>query len=207
MNATKLWFGERLKIVHESKKAKGVKWIEIKDTLTNGCIVSVRGTHNSQDYLEDAQIWMLVATLQLTSSIGPFASLWPEWALRYFVRGASRLSMPHSSSLTYYYPLDTHIEKMKRDNCTFIVLTGHSLGGGLAKIVGGKQHLDSITFSSPGIYYTGSKWGVNVPLENQKQQVTIMPEFDMRIHFVLFMKEKMDFLCFLLLLHCVLFLW
>lgn len=36
-----------------------------------------------------------------------------------------------------------------------VVLTGHSLGGAVANIVGSRFALKSVSFSPPGIYYGG----------------------------------------------------
>ena len=57
-----------------------------------------------------------------------------------------------------------------------MVMTGHSLGGGLAKIHGAKYNISAVTFSSPGIFYTGRKYGITP--EMHRYTTTIQPDMD-----------------------------
>eukprot|EP00466_Bigelowiella_natans_P017348 jgi/Bigna1/83550/fgenesh1_pg.110_\ len=115
-------------------------------------VIAIRGSADVLDFFEDFQVWSEIGTLQLVSFIVPLYHLWPvRLAAQYawlvdlafqkdmYVRGVERYM--HNAGLIDYKGKDP----FKR-----VLLTGHSLGGGLAAIIGARTDHRSIGFSSPG---------------------------------------------------------
>merc|ERR1711871_986862 len=62
------------------------------------------------------------------------------------------------SSAEYFSPLVEYVNEIAEDGDRDVVLTGHSLGGGLASVVGAITHRTSVMFSPPGIGQAYSKF-------------------------------------------------
>merc|ERR1712187_419717 len=52
------------------------------------------------------------------------------------------------------------------------VITGHSLGGGLAQIVASRMRLPSLVWSAPGVVYSARRF--NISLEYSKRNVVVV---------------------------------
>lgn len=58
-----------------------------------------------------------------------------------------------------------------------IVLTGHSLGGGIAQIAASQLNLPALVWSAPGVMYSASKF--NISAQNSRRNVwVVMPDND-----------------------------
>jgi putative lipase involved disintegration of autophagic bodies len=55
-----------------------------------------------------------------------------------------------------------------------VVLTGHSLGGGLAKIAAIRSQHVAVTFQSPGIHLSRIKFGIDVDADFGPHLVTVV---------------------------------
>ncbi|CAM9962914.1 unnamed protein product [Sphacelaria rigidula] len=79
----------------------------------------------------------------------------------------------------YYRPLVEYVRAIKDRN---VVLTGHSLGGGLARIVGALEKATSICFSPPGIAQSYRKFSVGAKALDRallhQMSVSVIPEHD-----------------------------
>ena len=58
------------------------------------------------------------------------------------------------SSSSFWDPVVDHINANTKARATDIVVVGHSLGGGLAKIVAAITDLPAFSMSGPGLFYT-----------------------------------------------------
>ena len=84
----------------------------------------------------------------------------------------------------YFSQIENYIKSIK-PNRSAILVTGHSLGGGLANIVGAHLRLRSVGISAPGIMFAGGKLGLStsqIRAWNSNVQPTkdIVPKIDMQ---------------------------
>ncbi|EFC42758.1 predicted protein [Naegleria gruberi] len=151
----------------------------------NLSIISVRGTIIPKDIVQDFDVWKEAGLLQIASVIGPFA-VWPKsllTSLVWYISQIEKLTMVPRSNVTslddsryYYQILDDYVaqSKLKRQ----VILTGHSLGGGLAKIVGSRNMVQAVTFSGPGVLLSRQKFSITE--ENiDRYCVSVKPANDM----------------------------
>jgi len=109
-------------------------------------VVAIRGTDSTLDILSDINLWAPAAFLQLFELVGPWMSIGVSQAIAYLVL------KPLDQ---YYNQLMSHTatQQKKHPERTWY-MTGHSLGGGLAKLVGGQLGIEAITFMAPGVERT-----------------------------------------------------
>jgi hypothetical protein len=120
-----------------------------------------RGTKSPKDMASDVLTWQEAAFFKLLSYIGPYAS-WPVQIQRGFVSSlAAFLEWTSSSALNddvYYLEapkiVEKYIDKFPSAN---VSVAGHSLGGGLASLVGQSLILPSLSFSGPGYVIIAGK--------------------------------------------------
>lgn len=141
----------------------------------NLSVIGVRGTHLLVDIIQDFYIWKEIALLQLSSYVGPFVSYWPESMTSFLIWLVSLVEKTIEEETAYYTPLEDYIHSIKSKRN--IIITGHSLGGGIANIVGARQGLQSITFSPPGVYFSREKLGIKTKIAN-RLSVNVIPEKD-----------------------------
>lgn len=77
------------------------------------------------------------------------------------------------NELVYYNEVIAHTRKIMQHRP--VVLTGHSLGGGIANIVGSFVHRPSIAFSAPGIRQSRAKFCLTFRLTNGTLGLEAMP--------------------------------
>jgi len=112
-------------------------------------VVAVRGTSSAVEALQDLNLWMPVAFLQMARSMGP--SLYSTKSVLQTLQHGSQDYRSESFSDLVKYMRD--LNETFGHNHT-IYMTGHSLGGGLATAVGAALHIPAITFSAPGLSST-----------------------------------------------------
>jgi len=124
-------------------------------------MISIRGTNKPLDLLADMQIWFPVMTLQLVRFILPLASMWNP-ILPYLIWYTNFLETAPSSELSYIEDLVDFIKALKsKHHGSPIGLTGHSLGGGVAMIIGAKEKIPAVAISGPNSWLSRFKFGIS----------------------------------------------
>mmetsp|Transcript_2940 Transcript_2940/g.4284 ORF Transcript_2940/g.4284 Transcript_2940/m.4284 type:complete len:997 (+) Transcript_2940:1325-4315(+) len=148
----------------------------------NLSVIAVRGTDNFIDLIQDFALWKEIVLFQWMSYIGPFVNFWPTTLTIDIVYWISRIEStvmnPFIYSEQFYYDI---LEKKLKElvKTRRVVLTGHSLGGGLVKIKHATdEQLRAITFSAPGIVYSSRKFGTSWDSINE-HVVNIVPQNDL----------------------------
>jgi len=145
----------------------------------NLSIIAVRGTHLFLDVIQDFDIWKEISLLQFASMLGPFLNFWPESMTSRIIQAVSLTEqtavVASSGSRFYYQDLDDYVRiQQKKRN---IILTGHSLGGGIANIVGAHRRIETVAFSAPGTIY--NRYKLNIELNDiNRYCVNIIPDND-----------------------------
>jgi len=114
-------------------------------------VVSIRGTHNAMDALNDIILWTPVVVLQGFSLLGadmlPSAQVAVTALVEFFDGG-------HGYKRSFA-ELRRYVERrIKEEPDREFFITGHSLGGGLAKLVAAKAQVRAVTFMAPGLSLT-----------------------------------------------------
>ena len=154
------WFGESygidqfdtitdsFKADYEAKNGKTAVRYQLIDFPQNDVsIVAIRGTANGWDAIADAQLWMAAILVQYTRALLPLGEIWNP-ILRHIVTLVSIIESDSIKNVAYYKETTQFTEYVKeRRNNTMV--TGHSLGGGLALISGGQAKVPAIAISGP----------------------------------------------------------
>ena len=153
-------------------------------------IIAVRGTMDKSDVEQDIGLWSEVATFQIFSWLIPLTNVLPIGFIRQFVNLASIPEKMIAPSIRDNYdgPVYDYIknEVIPIRNDSYVIITGHSLGGGLSQIVAARLYNDgysnndnimSFSISSPGTLYTSKKFGFSVD-SLDKTSVSLLPRRD-----------------------------
>eukprot|EP01028_Stygiella_incarcerata_P004686 TRINITY_DN203_c2_g2_i1.p1 TRINITY_DN203_c2_g2~~TRINITY_DN203_c2_g2_i1.p1 ORF type:complete len:1305 (-),score=425.58 TRINITY_DN203_c2_g2_i1:1303-5217(-) len=152
------WFPSGWEIKHspddddDGSDGESATFYDLYHTATQLSVVAVRGTAGTRDIIQDIDIWLSVSLFQAASYVGP-AFLQPATIDIIYWSNFMKRILKSPDSRFYFDALEEYVDGIKATRKS-VVLTGHSLGGGLAKIVGAKESLVSVTFSSPGLMYT-----------------------------------------------------
>lgn len=168
----------------------GVRFAEFVHNDKNLSVIAIRGTFNVEDVFQDLYMWSTVALLQTSSYFGTLINLWPMDTVSYVVYWISvYASFPN---LIYYSEMEKIVADIAHQNAQFkrrqernllwgflpvfstskaplevggnsnVLLTGHSLGGGLANIIAGHLNVPSVVFSAPGLGYSTKTYNLRV---------------------------------------------
>lgn len=168
-------------------------FMEFFSPRRNATVVAVRGTDFTSfaDALQDVNMFFEVALYHTLSSIVPGAALLPEELVSDFILLASGIE---SIGRTHSWPLGPSGRAERAPNMDYhilvqeyvslisslgetIVVTGHSLGGAIAQLVGTRLGLPSVGFSSPGLKLSHRKFGVELN-ELHKYTTTVVSSND-----------------------------
>lgn len=121
-------------------------FIHLQRGSTN--VISVRGTWSVIEALQDLTVWMPTVMLQMAAVVFPTV-LEIKYVMRVMAKiGYTKGRTVFKDILVYTKEL---LERLDEDERRYVYITGHSLGGGLATMVGGILGVTAITFSPPGI--------------------------------------------------------
>lgn len=162
---------------HTERYRDWTTFFELVDPSNTTTVITIRGTKDTLDWLQDALIWMPVVISQIASIFGPNLTPLIKDAMFWFSK-----NFFHNDAGLIDRLLE-HVRKTVRENPKRrYYLTGHSLGGGLANIVSLEVKQTSIAFSPPGVSKT-ARWILNTDYNFQgiapKLSYSIVAEGDL----------------------------
>ncbi|CAK4110836.1 unnamed protein product [Aphanomyces euteiches] len=132
-------------------------WFQVDFLDLGTTVVAIRGTASAADALEDMHYWFGITIMQAANVFVPFLSQLPQD----FV--VQLLSMHILESITPAPVYTKVVKKVQalRDAGVRVILTGHSLGGAMAGMVGAKTRTPAVSFSGPGLVYTRGRFHID----------------------------------------------
>jgi len=111
--------------------------------------------------VEDVKIFKEPVLVRLLSVIFPTIRIWPDPVSAFVINALSHTLTIFGleGSANYYKGVLEYVRSVSDDRQ--VVLTGHSLGGGLARIVAAIEHLPNVAFSPPGVAQSYYKFVYN----------------------------------------------
>eukprot|EP00736_Rhodelphis_marinus_P000972 Rmarinus@m.15552 len=165
------WFGaDNVTLVHTSDYGGSLtpKFHDFVHNATGVRVITVRGSVTADDFFHDFDLWFESCMIMLLRAVYPFAE-----ALDFFypklIEVMSfielRIKDQDNEGIPVYYYVDYVREYVQAildaDPNASVVITGHSLGGGVASIVGADLHIPAVVFCAPGIYLSRDKFGLD----------------------------------------------
>jgi len=128
-------------------------------TCRNLTVVSVSGTDISRiaDYAENLRMWTEPVSLAILTTIFPTIRIWARDSAALVIRTIHDIlgGLGLADNQWHYSEILEHVRSLPRDQ--EVVVTGHSLGGGIALVVGALADRQAVAIQPPGVYHSLAK--------------------------------------------------
>ena len=153
-----------------------------KDKDIELTILSIKGTTFNKDIYLDAQLFIssVLMTLLNTFSLITQKNLWSFKIMEYSLSIPYRIFFKHLIIDEYINKLEEAYNANEYQFFDNVVIVGHSLGGGLAKLFGRMVKKQAISLSGPGINAFHSLWNYKGESENfEISAIDLVPDRDL----------------------------
>ncbi|KNE66114.1 hypothetical protein AMAG_10368 [Allomyces macrogynus ATCC 38327] len=160
-------------IWYESPSDAVVRFREFRfSRAPNVSVIAIRGTANMGEVWESVHMWSTPLFITASTYLGTLAAVWPRDVTASLVAFLARNVV--FSNFLYVRGVERYVVEniTRREPDRTVYLTGHSLGGGVAQIVGSRLGMQAVAVSSPGLgksfknYDTSidalAQWAINV---------------------------------------------
>ena len=142
-------------------------YLELTSENLGVTILAIRGTDVGRlhDFMEDIKMFAEPVLFTMLSGIFPTIRLWSQDTTSRVIEWMFNFNsfFGLQGEADYYKPLTQRIFEIIESSNNSVILTGHSLGGGLARIVGTLTELPSVSFSPPGLALSYRKYSATRP--------------------------------------------
>ena len=142
-------------------------------------IIGIRGTTSSREWFQYLKLWSEIISYQVTSVALPKQTFSLNFVTSYITASSFLERLLHNNREDFAFSsVESYVQKINRTAGSTILLTGHSIGGGLAKIVGSRQKVMTVAFSSPGEVFSRAKFGITLD-DLQRYTISVVSRDDM----------------------------
>ena len=146
-------------------------------------ILAIKGTSNKKDVFIDFQLYfpsILLSLLSVFSIQGSQKSSLSFKFIEYSLSVPYRLFFQYSLVQSYLNDLKKAYKENYDSFYKNIIIVGHSLGGGLAKLLGRMLNKQAVSLSGPGVNAFHSLWGYEGYSENfELSAIDLVPDMDL----------------------------
>jgi len=169
--------GVELEYLHDAHTVG--RWGVFKFPASKLRVLAIRGTRTLKDILVDLDLFAVIKTLQIFDNMMPILSVFSTIAVQK-VLDRFGVSLKHKETDVWDPVVNAAMEWKNRSAAEgySLILTGHSLGGLLAAIVGARLQLPALAISPPGQLYSTHKFGIRQP-DIEKTLTVIQPLHDL----------------------------
>ena len=155
----------------------------VKNSVNEVTILSIKGTSNKKDVYMDFQLYFPSILLNLLSTFSLIGEQKDSWSFRFIEYSLSipyRLFSQFSVINGYLEALKAKYYEHSPSFYSNVIIVGHSLGGGLAKLLGRLINKQAVSLSGPGVNAFHSLWGYEGFSENfEISAIDLVPDMDL----------------------------
>uniref|UniRef100_A0A7S2I7P5 Fungal lipase-type domain-containing protein n=1 Tax=Zooxanthella nutricula TaxID=1333877 RepID=A0A7S2I7P5_9DINO len=177
MNGTTL---EDLEIEELQNTSFMARYAIIKFPTAKKRVMAIRGTQNFDDILADVDLFAPSAVIDAMTYFFPITSIVPKHVIRWYFKFFNLKAWFGGRSLFADHLDEARRQKQLSDEQGLeFFITGHSLGGCIAAILGGQVGVPAVTFSPPGQDLMIDRFGVEGEREFWGSLTAVVPDNDL----------------------------